>query len=61
MDSMKDKSRTRIKLLSDLLDVALLEFVCKGLFPSKGEKKFQHMTNLCCIGHPPDDPVTFLL
>jgi hypothetical protein len=59
MESLKGKSRMRIKLMSDILDDALFEFACKGLSPSKGEKKFQHVTNFGCVGHPPDDPVAF--
>jgi hypothetical protein len=38
MDSLKGKSRMRIKLMPDILDDALFEFACKGLSPSKGEK-----------------------
>jgi hypothetical protein len=61
MDSSKGKSRMRIKLVSDILDNALFEFVCKGFSPSKGEKKFQHMTDFGYIGHPPDVQVAFLV
>jgi hypothetical protein len=61
MDSLKGKSRMRIKLMSDILDDAVFEFACKGLSPSKGEKKFQHVIDFSCIGHPPDDLVAFLV
>jgi hypothetical protein len=47
--------------MSDILDNALFEFACKGLSPSKGEKKFQHVIDFGCVGHPPDDPVSFLV
>jgi hypothetical protein len=61
MDSLKGKSRMRIKLISDILDDALFEFACKGLSPRKGVKKFQHMTDFGCVWHPPDDPAAFIV
>jgi hypothetical protein len=61
MDSLKGKSRMRIKLMSDNLHGSLFEFACKGLSPSKGEKKFQYVIDFGCLGHPPDERVAFLV
>jgi hypothetical protein len=39
MDSLKDKSRMRIKLISDILDDELFKFACNELSPRKKETK----------------------
>jgi hypothetical protein len=39
MDSLKDKSRMRIKLISDILHGELFKFACNELSPRKKETK----------------------
>jgi hypothetical protein len=61
MDSIEGTSRMRIKLISGLLDNALFEFSGKGPSTSKGEEKFQHVTDFGCVWQPPDIQVAYLL
>jgi hypothetical protein len=57
MDSMEGTSRMRIKLISGLVDNALFEILGKGPSTSKGEEKFQHVTDFGCARQPLDVPV----
>jgi hypothetical protein len=61
MDSMEGTSRIRIKLISGLLDNVVFEFLGKGPLTTKGEEKFQHVTDFGCIWQPPDVLVAYLL
>ena len=57
---MKGKSRMRIKLISNVLDNALLEFACKeGHQPSKEKEKFKHVTDFGCVQRSADFPDIF--
>jgi hypothetical protein len=49
MNFMEGTTKMRIKLISGLLDNVLFEFFGKGPSTSKGEEKYQHVTDFGCV------------
>ena len=67
MDSMKSKSKFKIKVISSLLNEALSEFSERGgNLPSKGNtqnkmEKFKHITGISCVPQSSNLPAGYYL